>query len=115
MLTRRLLVSALLAVGTIGAAATPVASAAETHFQFSYGTPVRHEYHGGHRPGYVWVPGHREWNGYRQAWVPGHWERARGHHGYGYGAYAQHTPRWDRDGDGVPNRYDARPNNPYRY
>ncbi len=21
----------------------------------------------------------------------------------------------DRDGDGVPNRYDARPNNPYRY
>jgi hypothetical protein len=28
--------------------------------------------------------------------------RARG---YGY----------DRDGDGVPNRYDRRPNNPYRY
>jgi hypothetical protein len=23
--------------------------------------------------------------------------------------------RRDRDGDGVPNRYDARPNNPYRY
>ena len=22
--------------------------------------------------------------------------------------------RWDRDGDGVPNRYDRRPNNPYR-
>jgi hypothetical protein len=21
----------------------------------------------------------------------------------------------DRDGDGVPNRWDARPNNPYRY
>ncbi len=21
----------------------------------------------------------------------------------------------DRDGDGVPNRYDRRPNNPYRY
>lgn len=23
--------------------------------------------------------------------------------------------RHDRDGDGVPNRYDRRPNNPYRY
>jgi hypothetical protein len=25
------------------------------------------------------------------------------------------APRHDRDGDGVPNRYDRRPNNPYRY
>ncbi len=25
------------------------------------------------------------------------------------------TTRFDRDGDGVPNRYDRRPNNPYRY
>ncbi len=24
------------------------------------------------------------------------------------------SPRRDRDGDGVPNRYDRRPNNPYR-
>jgi hypothetical protein len=23
--------------------------------------------------------------------------------------------RHDRDGDGVPNRFDARPNNPYRH
>ena len=32
-----------------------------------------------------------------------------GHHGRGYYGYR------DRDGDGVPNRYDRRPNNPYRY
>lgn len=25
------------------------------------------------------------------------------------------APRRDRDGDGVPNRYDRRPHNPYRY
>jgi len=31
-------------------------------------------------------------------------------HRGGYGA-----ARWDRDGDGVPNRHDRRPNNPYRY
>ncbi|SDN72787.1 hypothetical protein [Polaromonas sp. JS666] len=24
-------------------------------------------------------------------------------------------PRYDRDGDGVSDRYDRRPNNPYRY
>ena len=107
MLTKRLLISALLAVGTIGAAATPVASAAATHFELSFGTPVHHEYAAAHRPGHVWVPGHREWNGYHRVWVPGHWERERGYRGHG--------PRWDRDGDGVPNRYDARPNNPYRY
>jgi len=29
--------------------------------------------------------------------------------GPGYG------PRYDRDGDGVADRYDRRPNNPYRY
>jgi len=30
------------------------------------------------------------------------------------GAYPPRYSR-DRDGDGVPNRYDRRPNNPYRY
>jgi hypothetical protein len=34
----------------------------------------------------------------------------RDHDGYRDG-----PPRGDRDHDGVPNRYDARPNNPYRY
>jgi len=37
--------------------------------------------------------------------------------GYGGGYYGQPAPRGyrDRDGDGVPNRADRRPNNPYRY
>ncbi|MFL6691836.1 MAG: hypothetical protein ACJ8GO_02640 [Ramlibacter sp.] len=38
--------------------------------------------------------------------------------GPGYhGGYYSAPPRAyrDRDGDGVPNRYDRRPNNPYRY
>jgi hypothetical protein len=37
---------------------------------------------------------------------------------YGYGTtYYEPTARVyrDRDGDGVPNRWDARPGNPYRY
>lgn len=32
-----------------------------------------------------------------------------------YRHHRYHAPRRDRDGDGVPNRYDRRPNNPYRY
>lgn len=49
-----------------------------------------------------WVPGHWERSGHhhRKVWIEGHWETPK--------------PRWDRDGDGVPNRHDRQPNNPYR-
>lgn len=93
--------------------------------------PPRHESVPHARRGYEWAPGYWNWNGHRHVWVRGHWERAR--HGYVY-----HRPEWqqgddgwrmnrggwqrgeradgrsDRDHDGVPNRYDARPNNPNR-
>jgi len=42
--------------------------------------------------------------------APGYHYRDRGHYHREYNAR-----RWDRDGDGVPNRHDRRPNNPYRY
>src|SRR5262245_41013540 len=112
MLTRKSLIPALLA-GTLVAAATPLTSAADSRIELTYGAPVQYqqyEYAPAARPGYVWVPGYRAWDGYHRVWVPGHWERAHGPRGY-----AQYRPRWDRDGDGVPNRYDARPDNPYRY
>jgi len=86
------------------------------------------------RPGYVWTPGYYEWRGDRYAWNSGHWVETRpgyawqearwvqrpdgswhlmgGHWVRGEG-YAYYGGR-DRDGDGVPNRYDAYPNNPYR-
>lgn len=38
------------------------------------------------------------------------------HDGRGYGhGYERARPMRDRDGDGVPNRMDQRPNNPNRY
>jgi uncharacterized protein YceK len=37
-----------------------------------------------------------------------------GHSGYRDGGQRQYRDR-DRDGDGVPNRYDSRPANPRRY
>ena len=36
-----------------------------------------------------------------------------GHNHRGYRDGGAH--RWDRDGDGVANRHDRRPQNPYRY
>lgn len=59
------------------------------------------------RPGYVWVPGYWEVRHNRRHWVEGRYVR----HVPAYYAPA----RWrDNDRDGVPNRYDRAPNNPYR-
>jgi len=54
-------------------------------------------------------------------WVPGHWVKARP--GYHYrphrweerdGRWRMQPGGWDRDGDGVPDRHDRQPGNPYR-
>jgi len=100
--------------------------------------PPRAEHVPPPRHGYVWVPGHWDWNGRRHVWVHGTWLRER--HGYSYHepAWVEHDGRWsmergrwergdrdhdgvpnrvdrDRDGDGVSNRRDRRPDNPSRY
>jgi hypothetical protein len=78
------------------------------------------------RHGYQWVPGYWNWEHRRHVWHPGTWVRAR--HGYVYmqPTWVQRDGRWvlesghwrrhnrDRDGDGVPNREDRRPNDPTR-
>jgi hypothetical protein len=77
------------------------------------------------RRGYVWAPGNWNWNGHRYTWSRGHWERER--NGYAWrqsewrqdarGGWVMERGGWrrgDRDGDGVPNRVDRRPNNPNR-
>ncbi|HEX3062957.1 MAG TPA: hypothetical protein VHP55_09795, partial [Usitatibacter sp.] len=86
------------------------------------------------RAGYVWVPGFWDWRGHRHVWMRGHWERE--HHGMYWhpNRWVQNEGRWslehghwdrerfaenerrgDRDGDGVPNRFDRAPDNPYRH
>jgi hypothetical protein len=69
----------------------------------------------------AWVPGYWDWNGRRYVWRTGHCVRARA--GYRYradtweernGRWERRRGGWDRGGDGVPNRLDARPNNPNR-
>lgn len=103
----------------------------------------RREAHPRPRRGQVWVQGHWEWRGQRHAWVRGHWVQARKGQYYRQPQWDQRDGRWllqrggwdrdgdgrrgrdggdwnrdggsrDRDGDGVPNRYDSRPDNPRR-
>jgi len=91
---------------------------------------LRHESVPKARRGYDWAPGYWNWNGRRHEWVAGHWEKVRPGYAYQRAAWRQDRDGWhldrggwrdnrqatrrDRDGDGVPNRHDSRPNNPYR-
>ncbi len=68
------------------------------------------------RPGYVWAPGHWEWQGNRHAWVTGIWIEARPGYVYSAPNWIERNGRWemepghwrshDRDHDGIPDRYD---------
>ena len=122
MFTRKVLVSALFAAGAIGAAATPLSSVAQVVVYLNTAPPaVRYEAVPQPRSGYVWSGGHWQHDGSQHVWTAGDWQAARP--GYTYsqptwvennGRYAYQPSRWDRDGDGVSNRRDAAPNNPYR-
>ena len=92
--------------------ATAVPAAAQIIVDVAPPAP-RHERIPAPRAGYVWESGHWRWNGHRYVWVPGHWERVR--HGYRHvgprwvernGRWEYQARRWDRDRDGIPNRYD---------
>jgi hypothetical protein len=124
---KKLISFTLTAASLVGAAALAVVPAqahADTSVTIEYGygypPPVRYE-RAPHR-GYVWQPGHWEWRHGRHVWFEGGWVPARPVYAPGprrdwdhaRPAYTQ-GPRWDWDGDGVPNRYDSRPNNPYRH
>lgn len=84
------------------------------------------------RRGFEWVSGYWNWNGRRHEWVAGHWEKVRPGYAYQRASWRHDRDGWhlerggwqrsdrvaarrDHDRDGVPNRYDARPNNPYRH
>ena len=73
------------------------------------------------RSGWVWAPGHWQWQGNEYVWVQGQWLRDRA--GYDYrerrwvqrangewilvgGDWERRGPYGDRDGDGIANRYD---------
>jgi hypothetical protein len=121
MTNRKLLLATIFATA-LGAALPAAAARVDFYVNTAPPAPL-YEAVPAPRAGWVWAPGYWEWRHGRHVWVSGHWLRAR--HGYRYapgawvmrdGRYYYRAPGWqhgDRDGDGVPNRYDRAPNNPY--
>ena len=119
MLVKKVLVSALFAVGMIGAVATPVSSLAQVEIQLNFGPPAdRYEAVPAPRYGYLWAPGYWQWNANNNNhyWTAGSWEVERP--GYVYrrpqwvqnnGRWQYQASRWDSDGDGIPNNRDSTP------
>ena len=98
MLMRKLLVSAMIAAGSLGAVMVPLpgTAASNVSVQLNFGPPAPHyEPPPAPRSGYVWSPGHWAWDGYRHVWVAGHWEAVRA--GYAYSPPAWLEQRGRRD------------------
>lgn len=125
---RKWVSAALIATGALAAVALPQTSSASVGIYAQFAAPVQYvDSYPAHRHGYTWVPGYWERRGYHQVWIEGTWVREHYAHyapqhrfeqryydGYrGYGGN-QHRARWDSDGDGIPDRYDRHPYNPYR-
>jgi hypothetical protein len=130
---KRILCTAAALVFSAAAFAPAQAMERDTYVVVRTAPPApRHEVVPAARRGFEWAPGYWNWNGHRHVWVRGHWERARA-------GYVFHRPEWsrddhggwrlehggwrhgelaerghDRDHDGVPNRFDRRPDNPNR-
>jgi hypothetical protein len=79
------------------------------------------------RRGYVWTQGYWDYSGNKHRWVKGSYVRERRGYAYREPKWEERGGRWqlqrgiwvrgagrDRDGDGVRNRDDSRPNNPNR-
>jgi hypothetical protein len=121
MTNRKLMIGSLVAL-LIGGASLPSAAHGNVDFYVNVAPPpLRYEVVPAPRLGWVWVPGYWDWRGNRYFWVPGHHMRHR--HGYYYeparwvargDRYYYARPGWrhDRDGDGVPNRFDRAPDDP---
>jgi len=126
MFTKKVLLSAMIAVVAIGAVATPPTSVAAVREIFVDRAPPapREERIPAARRGYVWSPGYWNWSNNRHGWVKGSWVRERQGYAYAPHRWVETNGRWnlerghfnpsDRDGDGVPNRLDRAPDNPNR-
>jgi hypothetical protein len=121
---RTALFLAVIVTGTAGAAMLPPFGTAHAGVGVVVSVPpppLRHETFPPPRAGFIWVPGHWEWGGRHHRWVAGYWLKARKGYHFRSHRWVEHNGgwrfdrgRWDRDGDGIADRYDRHPNNPYR-
>ena len=117
---KKLILGSLIAA-TLAGFSIPAAARTHVDFVVNVGPPALiQEVVPAPRAGLVWVPGYWDWRFQRYHWVRGYWSRHRP--GYYYepvrwvgtgGRYYRHGGWRDSDRDGVPNRYDRAPYNPY--
>jgi hypothetical protein len=130
MWKRKLLLGAL---ATVSIGVMPLTSFADTGIYVDIAPPApRYEVVPAPRAGYVWIPGFWDYSSHRHHWTAGHWERERAGFSYTpsrwveeHGKYRLDRGHWDhhvamndrhdRDHDGVPDREDRAPDNPYRH
>ena len=128
MFVKKVLAPALFAAGMLGGALLPQTSMAAVEVYVNAAPPaVRYERIPEERRGYVWSPGYWDWRGNRHVWIKGSSVRARNGYEYQPHRWVERDGRWnlehsrwnqsrqDRDGDGVPNYRDAKPNNPNKH
>jgi WXXGXW repeat (2 copies) len=119
---KKTLIATSLALLALGGAFTVPAQAQVSIRIGSAPPPPRVEVVPAPRRGYVWTAGHWEWQNRRHQWVTGSWMRERRGQHFVEPVWTENNGRWeyrrgswargDRDGDGVPNSMDRRPNNP---
>lgn len=90
-----LLASALALAGAFALDVTPAQARTDVTIYANVAPPpMRREVMPPPRHGFVWVPGHWNWQHGRYVWRAGHWMRAR--HGYHYvpDRWEPHGKRW---------------------
>jgi hypothetical protein len=113
-----------LVAATLGSISIPAVARTNVDLYLNVGPPpARYEYIPAPRYGFAWVPGYWDWRGHRHVWIAGHYVRHRPGYYFEPARWVEYDGRWrysrpywrpgDRDGDGVPDRFDRAPDNPY--
>lgn len=94
---KKLIVAGIALAGAVAAGVANARGTEETRWSVTIGSPIASPLYG---PGYTRAPLHQG----RQYQRPTGWDRDGDGIPNRYDRV--YNPRWDRDGDGVPNRYD---------
>ena len=121
---KRLAITSLAAAAFFSTATVVTApfTPADAQVTITFGSPPpppRYEVVPAPRSGYIWAPGHYELIHDQYVWRPGQWMTQRAGYRYvpsnwerfyvsGREQWRYVPSRWDRDGDGIPDRYEAK-------
>jgi hypothetical protein len=113
-----------LLAGLVAAGFAVLALPASAEVYINIDPPARRDETHENRAGYIWIPGAWQWKNNKHHWVPGRYLAERKGYRWEHDRWVRHdNNKWtmqrggwsrDSDGDGVPDRNDAQPNNPRR-